>query len=442
VGFDDPAERSAPPTDATDDVRFELSPLDGVALEKGDLRLRLGGRFAPEWIQYDDRNTRDPRLDVGRAVVRLDAAWQDWLTGRVEADLDGRDSRAGLFEGWVAVQHELLVRLTVGQIKVPLSLEHTIAEERLPFMDYAFPSFLGGRHDVGVRVDGEVAEGLFSYDLTAVIGEGFDQFGQRRGDPQLAGRVMLYPLRWVDASVGPDWYRIPLVSGLFVTGAYAYSPDYDGHLDVATSFRNKLFVVPGLDGDGARSWYFGYGIDWGPLRLMHEFTRGSIFELEVPGGGTADFDDQITSWQASAHWTLTGEPYDTRSFRQREKRREGLPRLPVWRPAGEDGPTGPGAWEVAFRYANADIDRDFVVFGFTDTTVSSQEFRTADVAVNWYPVRALRIAFQVTAPTAAEMTTKSITNILVPMGTISRGGRGAGGGRWGALMGAIPRGAA
>jgi hypothetical protein len=47
------------------------------------------------------------------------------------------------------------------------------------------------------------------------------------------------------------------------------------------------------------------------------------------------------------------------------------------------------------RYSNGDIDRDFFRFGFTDYTVSSQEFRSFDVAVNWYPFANLKAALQV-----------------------------------------------
>ena len=48
------------------------------------------------------------------------------------------------------------------------------------------------------------------------------------------------------------------------------------------------------------------------------------------------------------------------------------------------------------RYSNGDIDRDFFDLGFTDYVHSSQEFRSFTAAVNWYPVRNLKVGAAVT----------------------------------------------
>ena len=88
---------------------------------------------------------------------------------------------------------------------------------------------------------------------------------------------------------------------------------------------------------------------------------------------------------------LTGENYDTRPFHQRWNRREDFPRRPLW--GGQK--TGIGAIEAAVRYSNADIDREFFNQGLTSFSVSSQEFRTFSVALNWYLVRSLRASVQI-----------------------------------------------
>jgi phosphate-selective porin len=51
-----------------------------------------------------------------------------------------------------------------------------------------------------------------------------------------------------------------------------------------------------------------------------------------------------------------------------------------------------GCLEIAFRYANADIDRKLFDLGFTDYSISSQEVRTATLNLNWYPKAGLRIS--------------------------------------------------
>lgn len=255
-----------------------------------------------------------------------------------------------------------------------------------------FPVFLTSRTDWGLRLDGELREGLLYYELVGALGEGFDLFGQKRGEGLLAARAMSYPLRFLDWKVDVGPYEIPLVSGLFVNFAYAWSPDYDSHLDVATPFRNKLFDVARLDGDEASFWVFSYGVDLGPVRAFHEITRGSIDGVRLPSGLRQDFDDQIRSWQAVVSWRITGEPYDSRPFDHRDALRPDPPARPM---DGEGADRGIGSIELAFRYANGDIDRDFFTEGFTSPNMSSQEFRQVAVAINWDPIASVRLAAEV-----------------------------------------------
>jgi hypothetical protein len=274
---------------------------------------------------------------------------------------------------------------------ISLGVEHTLGEaaQGLPGRP-GFLAFLTGRTDLAVRLDGELGDGLLYYELTGALGEGFDLFGQRRGDPQVSARVMSHPLRFLDWSVGVGPYRFPLVSGLFASFAWALSDSYDGHLDVATPLRNKLFDVPRLDGEDADFWVFSYGIDFGPVRLMHEMTRGSLGGILLPPPSTdrQDFDGQLHSWQLVASWRVTGEPYDSRLFDRRDALRPDRPAKPV-----TDG--GIGAVELAFRYANADIDRDLFLVGFTSEGISSQEFRQIAGAINWDPTASLRFSAEV-----------------------------------------------
>lgn len=358
-----------------------------------ELRVDLDGRFAVDGLHWDDRNARSTQLRVDRALLGLHGVLGRYTQARVIFDLDGIDTRDNLWEAWAAFSPGSYARVTAGLLPVVFSMEHTLGEAASGLLGYpGFPAFLTGRTDWAARLDGEIGDGLVYYELVAAAGEGFDLFGQSRGDPQLAGRLTSFPLRFVDWELALGPYTIPLLSGLFVNGAYALSTDYDGHLDVATPLRNKLFDTPRLDGDGASFWIFGYGMDLGPVRVLHEFTRGSIDDVRLPGGLQQDFDDQITSWQLVVSWRITGEPYDSRPFARRGALRPDPPARPL---DGEGAAQGIGAFELAFRYANADIDRDFFTAGFTTPTLSSQEFRQVAVAANWYPTAALRLSAQV-----------------------------------------------
>lgn len=361
-----------------------------IADASGEFRLDLDGRLALDWMEWDDRNTRGTQLRMDRALLGLSAKLGPYNDARIVFDLDGTDTRWNLWEAWAGLSAGRYARVRAGLLPIAFSMEHTLGEAASPLPGFhGFPAFLTGRHDWALRLDGELGDGMLYYELSGAAGEGYDLFGQPRRDPQLAARVTSFPLRFLDPSVELGPYRFPLFSGWFVNFAYALSEDYDGHLDVATPLRNKLFDVPRLDGDGARFWLFSYGVDLGPVRLIHEFTRGSIDGVRLPGGGESDFDDQITSWQAVVSWRVTGEPYDSRPFDGRDALRPDPPARPM---DGSGDDRGLGMVELAFRYANADIDRDFFDQGFTSESLSSQEFRQASAALNWYPTSTLRLS--------------------------------------------------
>jgi hypothetical protein len=376
----------------------ELGPFgwklsDGIVYEDAsrELRVDLEGRGALDYLQWDDRNARSQQLRMDRALIGVHADVGRYADVRVIADPIGIDSPANLWEAWASLSPGRYARVTMGLLPISLGVEHTLGEaaQGLPGRP-GFLAFLTGRTDVALRLDGELGDGLLYYDLTGALGEGFDLFGQRRGDPQLSARLMSHPLRFLDWKVDVGPYTIPLVSGVFASFGWAFATDYDGHLDVATPLRNKLFDVPRLDGDDADFWVFGYGIDLGPVRVIHEVTRGSLGGVRLPPPSTSreDFDDQIHSWQLVVAWRVTGEPYDSRLFDRRDALRPDRPAHPI-----TDG--GIGAVELAFRYANADMDRDLFLAGFTSEGISSQEFRQVAGAVNWDPTASLRVSAEV-----------------------------------------------
>lgn len=374
--------------------RLLAGPTVGLVFENENLRFHLGFLGAFDWLQYDSRNVRSKGARIDRAIVIAEGSVGEYLTWKVAADLLGIDTEHGLEEAWFSFAPDPACRVTGGLVKVPIGIEHSIPAEDLPLLGYDFPAYLYGRTDWGIQVDGELAEGLFSYCLTATAGEGSDLFGERRGEPQLSARIAIYPFRQVDWKIGGGPYEIPLLSGLFVSGGCLYTFGYRDVLDVANPFRNKLFLTSRLEGDNSFFYTFGYGVDAGPFRVIHEVVRGSIMDLEVPGSEPVDLENQITSWALSVHWMVTGEPYDTRLFHQRGGRGPGFPRSPF---IGPDGAiAGCGAFELAFRYSNADIDREFFDLGFTDYDESSQEFRAVSAALSWYPIANIRFTLQLT----------------------------------------------
>jgi hypothetical protein len=389
------------------EARFAWNPLEGFIVEDPSrerdhaVLFHAGGIFAVDYRHYDRRNARDRQARLDRALVVFDGEPLEGLTFRAAVDLIGTDTQSALDELWAGYSPAPWLRVRAGLMKMSLGVEHAFPEPDLPFADYAFPAFLEGRTDWAVRVDGELGEGLLSYDFGFASGQGFDAFGQRQGTPAVYGRVTSYPLRWLDAGFGPDSYRVTLPSGFFVTFGATYGNDWEADLDVATSLRNKLFLTPRIRANTWSVYHWGYGFDAGPFRVFHEATYGSLLDVDFPDGTEDDLESELHSWSFTFSWMITGEPFDSRPFRQvlpglaREGRGRGdFPRRPLV--GAPEGREGFGAFEVAVRYTNGDIARELVDGGFTSLDVSSQEFRTFEVALDWYPVAGVRIGAQVT----------------------------------------------
>jgi hypothetical protein len=394
-GAGDPPGRAADATSFLEEesgLAFDAGLRQGLILRPpGEWELHLGGVLAADTLHLDDRNRRSSGPFLDRVVPRLDATWRE-LQIRIAPDLRGIDTRGGFDEAWASWEPGPLLRLSSGLIEIPLTHEHTIPEEELPVVGYGFGPQLAGRSDLAARVEGELREGLLSWDLSAAAGEGFARTGHRSAGPRLSAMLTVFPLRELGWRLEAGPYEIPLLSGFFLTGAYQRGQDLSTRLEVTHPFRDELFVTPRFEANSSDFFHAGIGFDLGPFLYVHEIVRGGYNGLELPGGGERDLRGQVTSWSALAAWMISGEPYDSRPFRRRYGRREPFPRKPAWGPRGQEGF---GALELALRYNNGDIDRRFFDVGFTDYTTSSQEFRAFAVGLNWYPMRCLRLTAEV-----------------------------------------------
>ncbi len=367
-------------------VRFQ-GP-DGVP------RLRVGGRIHLTSYLYDDRNQRDSEVGVENGELRLDGAalGRAWL--RVVADLDGRRTRDGLTEATISSGRLPGVRATFGLQKIPLGIEASIPDDELPFIGPAFSTWLVERTDLSLRLDGEVLGGFIGYDAGWSFGEGFDVEAQRVDDSRLSLRLVLYPFT-ADALLPASDGSWRYAEGLFISSSYAYENSFRRTIAIETPSRNRLFQTSSLDADSAEWWQFGWGLDAGRVRLIHEWAIGSLHGLETTTG-SVDLRDQLTTMAATLSVRLYGKPpaYDSHPFHKR-------PDLPSvdWCPPEKERPPFapvrfPGEVELAVRYANGDIDRRLFELGLADFAVSSQEFRTFTASVSLRPSPTLRIIIE------------------------------------------------
>jgi len=365
--------------------------------------VHLGGVLELDYRDYGSDNVRDDGFDMERAVLRLEGAASPEWSYRFAGDLVGTDTRGGFEEAWVAWSEERSLRVRGGLLEMPLGFDSAFAEEDLPFGGYGFSSYADLQTDWGAGIDGELGDGLLSYEVQVGAGEGFDLLGNYRDSPRASGRLVAYPFRGTSEVRIAD-RRIPL-DGAFIGFGGAWSPEFRGDFEVATPVENVLFRAEDLRADEARFWHWLFGWDAGPVRLAYEAVLGEVFEqwfgsgsgffgVDTPGGGEVDLD-QVGTWEAGISWMVTGERYDSRPGRVREvrlgdyeTRHGGTIETSRGREMGFLAPVAgerlPWALELYSRYSNADIDRGFFDAGLASYSFSSQEFRTATVGANWF----------------------------------------------------------
>jgi len=286
---------------------------------------------------------------------------------RLKADFAG-DSPT-IAEAYADLRFDPAYTLRVGKFKSPVGLERLQSSSSLPMIERSFPTELAPNQDIGAQLQGELAEGTFSYALGVFNGapDGRDSPTTDADDNvEFAGRVFFEPraLRGfafgLGASVGDKQgagnnflprYRTPGQNTFF---SYRSSVAADGrHVrwsPQAYYYRNRL----GLLGEWIRS------------------------EQELVSGATRD-DISNEAWQLTASWVLTGEDASYRG---------------VARPAHPfaiDG-DGWGAFELVGRYGELDIDDDaFPVFA--DPGLAPTLARSWAIGLNWYLNPNLKVVF-------------------------------------------------
>jgi len=368
-----PPEQPMPPVDATpaepDAATPEKKPAtagaspDGFVIQSdgGDYRLQLrayaqfDGRFYPG----DDEGSATNTFLLRRVRPILQGTVAQHFEFAVAPDFGG--GTTVLQDAYLDARYSPKARVRVGKFKPPIGLERLQSATNIAFVERAFPTSLVPNRDVGVQLHGELGGGVVAYAIAVFEGapDGGSVDLDTNDGKDLAGRVFLSPFKkgtsplkdlgfGIGGSVGdqsgaPPSYRS---GGQLTIVSYATGAAADGR---------RTRIVPQL------SLYSG------PLGLMAEYARASA--LVTPSGGPRT--EVVTqAWQATATWTLSGEPASFTGVR----------------PANPFDPSQGhwGALELAARVNHFEIGDDAITTGLIDPTRSVEEAFAWAVGVNWY----------------------------------------------------------
>jgi len=333
---------------------------NGLRMESGDgaLKLKIGGRINSDWYTGEVENGDSPTgTRFRRARIRAQGILQKHYIFDWQYDFagDGAAKWRNLYIGYTGMDW---ATIRVGQFKEPFGLEQLTRADHIAFMERAPLDLLVPARETGLMLNHEIldkrttwAVGLFQN--TNEFGDGEDEDAED-GDWDLTGR--LTTLAWYQ-----DEGRRLLHLGL----GYSHREWDDDPFRVRSrgSFRRGdhlvdtgAYEVDDLDLFGAET-----ALVLGPLSLQSEYV---LADVNPTHHGSQD----INGFYAEMSYFLTGEyrPYKSGAFT----------RLNPKRNLDRDG--GWGAWEIAFRYGQLNLD---------ETPVSGAMGGELDdfvVGLNWY----------------------------------------------------------
>lgn len=332
----------AAPAANADEIKTGLKGAPTFQSTDGDFRFMLRGRihFDTAFYDEDDVPMNDGFL-FRRTRMGMDGqVHKDWRF-RVEYDFAENGTAANdvrvQYRGWD------FATLTMGQFKMPFSLEELTSSNNVTFMERALPNEFATARKIGFALNGSVDD--FGW-TAAVYGRSIGQTVVGDQPLNLGARVTWGP------QIG-DNQRLHL--GL----AYARE-----ETDDANSMRIRQ--RPESRVDGARLVDTGdlagvtdidkLGVEaaWiaGPLSLQGEYMTAKLTRDGAE-------DPTMDGYYVQAAYTLTGESRGYSGGAMSGIR-----------------PSGPGgAWEVAARYSNINLN---------DSGVTGGEMSNITLGVNWY----------------------------------------------------------
>jgi phosphate-selective porin OprO/OprP len=360
---------------------------DGFFLKSPDnksfvLKLRGYTQFDSRWF-VEGEDAGDDSFAFRRVRPLLEGTAFESIDFRVMPDFAG--SSFTLYDAYVNFHYIQQAQLEVGKFKPPVGLERLQSATATMFIERAFPTQLVPSRDLGAMLQGEFANGFFTYQVGGFNGvrDGGTQDIDTDDGKDVAARIFLHPFRplendWLDGfgvGVGGTWgrvdeqtpatYKLVPESGNF----FAYRPAEGG------------FQAVSAEGDRFRwspqaYWYVG------PLGVLGEYVL-SEQELRrdftaATGTPSEKADLRNTAWQVAASFVLTGEDA---SYKGVVPAQPFDPFKGTW-----------GAFELAARFNELDFDNDtFPVFANPALSVDRAQGWTA--GLNWYLNRWIRVMF-------------------------------------------------
>jgi phosphate-selective porin OprO/OprP len=324
----------------------------------GAFRFTLGGLLQVRGTAFEGGlEGRTSQFELERMRFELGGDFYGRYHFNVEPKFT--ESEVELEEAWIGSDlGRGGARLLLGRMKEPFSLEEMLPRKHFDFPTFSILNQFVPAEDHGVTLLGGSLDAPLEYGAALYNGTGGDDLNN---DKDIAARLVSRP--WARRE-GSPFQRLQF------GGAVTYGrqdADLTGAELVTEAKAPFLAFEPGSRADGERT-RLGLEAAWlaGPAAISAELIRVD----EDLSGGSGDVQNDTTGWYVSASWVVTGEEKSFRGVK---------PAHPLTASAA-----GPGAFQLALRYSDLDLDEGLIDGGLVAASSFPDGVRTWDVGLNWY----------------------------------------------------------
>src|SRR6266542_6267808 len=347
---------------------------DGFSISSADKKYRLkvaGYAQADGRYFYDDAATSGltDTFTVRRARLKFDGTVGKYVDFRIAPEFG--NGSVSLSDAYGDLKFAPYAVFRGGKFKGPVGLEELAEDTDLTFIERSLVSDIIPNRDLGYQVYGDLG-GRFTYQAAIVNGApdgtNFTDADNNKAK-EVDGRVFFTTF----AKTGAAAVR-GLGFGLGVTSGRAGSlPSYKTTAGQQTFFNYVGTATAAGDRVRYSPQFYYYN---GPFGVLGEYVEE--FHVVSNAGVKHEFNNR--AWQVTGSWVINGGKQSYRSVTP--KRKLGEYKLV---------PTT-GAWEIAGRYTQLEVDPEAFTLGYASATASAQNAHAWGVALNWYLNKNVKLA--------------------------------------------------
>lgn len=340
-------------------------------------------------LQADNRSyfgDDHPDLKNDNLLRRVRPRFQGTLYNIFDFDFNtdfAKDATATVQDAYINARFQPWLQVQAGKFKTPFSLERLQSGNWIRFAERSYVAdSIAPNRDVGIKVHGDLFDGRLNYNAGVLNGTGDGSSGKQDGDTNTdksyVARVFAQPFKGQDSAL----------AGLGFGLAGTWSDEADGAVGdkYQTPGRQTIFQYHAttLSDGGKIRWspqaYYYYG----PFGVIAEYARSSTDVKR--GANKAELDND--AWQIAASWVLSGEDNSFDGIKPKQD--------------FDLNKGGWGAWEVAVRYHELEIDKEAfagasgIRYAGAPSTATganiTKKAKTWTAGLNWYLNKNIKLA--------------------------------------------------